>query len=75
MGSATNSAPALPSATSGADAAAFEAEIERELLRESEVAGAGFRKYDLLKKKVVEHANKDPEQMSQLVRTWIQEKA
>jgi flagellar M-ring protein FliF len=74
-GSASNEAAALPAAAPSSEAAAFDAEIERELLRESDIAGAGFRKYDVLKRKVVEHANKDPEQMSQLVRTWIKEKA
>jgi flagellar M-ring protein FliF len=49
-------------------------DIEQELLQESELANAGFRKYDVLKKKVVEHAQNDPEQMSQLIRAWIHEK-
>jgi flagellar biosynthesis/type III secretory pathway M-ring protein FliF/YscJ len=74
-GSVSNEVAALPAAAPGTEAAAFDAEIEKELLRESDLAGAGFRKYDVLKKKVVEHANKDPEQMSQLVRSWIKEKA
>jgi flagellar M-ring protein FliF len=50
-----------------------EADIEEELLRETAAAGAGYRKYDVLKKKVVEHASRDPEQMSHLIRTWIHE--
>jgi len=50
-----------------------EADIEEELLRETAAAGAGYRKYDVLKKKVVEHASRDPEQMSHLIRTWINE--
>jgi flagellar M-ring protein FliF len=51
----------------------LESDIEEELMRESEAAGAGHRKYDVLKKKIVEHAIKEPEQASQLVRAWIHE--
>jgi flagellar M-ring protein FliF len=70
-------APALPAApgqaTPAFSASTLEADIEQELLREAEAAGAGSRKYEVLKKKVIEHANKDPEQVSQLVRSWIHE--
>ncbi len=73
----TQGTQALP-AGSGTNPAtapgAGEPDIEQELIKESELANAGFRKYDILKKKVVEHAQNDPEQMSQLIRAWIHEK-
>jgi flagellar M-ring protein FliF len=72
---AEHAAGALPGAAPGSVPASFESDVEQELLRESEIAGAGFRKYDVLKKKMIEHAQKDPEQVSQLVQTWIHEKA
>jgi flagellar M-ring protein FliF len=53
----------------------LDAEIEQELLNQAEMAGVGTRKYDILKRKVVEHVNANPEQVSQLTRTWIQEKS
>lgn len=66
-------AAALPGGALEGMAGPSEADIEEELLRETAAAGAGFRKYDVLKKKVVEHASRDPEQMSHLIRTWINE--
>lgn len=70
---APNAAAALPRGAPESMAGPSEADIEEELLRETAAAGAGFRKYDVLKKKVVEHASRDPEQMSHLIRTWIHE--
>jgi len=64
-------APAALQAAGGA----LEEVIERELLSQAELASAGSRKYDVLKKKVVEQVSKDPEQVSQLIRTWIHEKS
>jgi flagellar biosynthesis/type III secretory pathway M-ring protein FliF/YscJ len=49
--------------------------MEQELLNQADFAGAGTRKYDILKRKVVDHVNKNPEQVSQLIRTWIHEKS
>ncbi|MBZ5495423.1 MAG: flagellar M-ring protein FliF [Acidobacteriia bacterium] len=74
-GAPLNAAAALPGQIPTATAGSLEADIEQELLKETEAAGADFRKYDVLKKRVVEHANKDPEQVSQLVRAWIHEKS
>jgi flagellar biosynthesis/type III secretory pathway M-ring protein FliF/YscJ len=34
----------------------------------------GGRKYAILKKKLVDRAKKEPEMVSQLIRSWIQEK-
>ena len=68
------SAAALPAASTQAlSPSSFEEDVEQELLREAEAAGAGSKKYEVLKKRVIEHANKDPEQVSQLVRAWIHE--
>jgi flagellar biosynthesis/type III secretory pathway M-ring protein FliF/YscJ len=51
------------------------ADVEADLMRESEALGAENRKYEVLKKKIIEHAINEPEQASQLVRAWIHEKA
>lgn len=68
-------AAALPGGNQEGQAPPIDEEIDRELLMENETFGAGLRRYNALKRKVSEHANKDPEQMSQLVRAWMQEKA
>ncbi len=60
----------LPAAARGT----LDEDIEGELLSQANLAGAGSRKYDILKKKVVDQVSKDPEQVSQLIRTWIHEK-
>jgi len=62
--------------TSGAQAAgtALDTDLESMLMKDAGLNEPGLRKYDILKKKVVEHAGKDPEQMSQLIRAWIHEK-
>ena len=77
--------PQALQAGAGAHAAALSAprspgvsalpEIEEELMRESEALGAGTRRYDVLKKRILEHATNEPEQASQLVRAWIREKS
>ena len=54
---------------------ATDAEIERELMREADSIGKGNRKYATIKKKLVEKAKKDPELVSQLIRSLLQEKA
>jgi flagellar M-ring protein FliF len=50
-------------------------QIERELMKEASVMDMGNRKYSVMKKKMVEKARKDPEVVSQLVRTLLREKA
>jgi flagellar M-ring protein FliF len=73
---AQGGAPALPAPQNAPFIpSTLEYDIEQEMLREAEAAGAGTKKYEVLKRKVIEHANKDPEQVSQLVRSWIHEQA
>jgi flagellar M-ring protein FliF len=81
-GVAAHSGQALPAASAGAltggtpaAGSSLDADMEQELLNQADFAGAGTRKYDILKRKVVDHVNKNPEQVSQLIRTWIHEKS
>ena len=50
-------------------------QIERELIQEASVMEMGNRKYMAMKKKLSEKARKDPEMISQLIRTLLHEKA
>ena len=50
-------------------------QIERELLREVSMVDAGERKTAILRKKLVDRAKREPEMISQLIRSWIQERA
>jgi flagellar M-ring protein FliF len=50
-------------------------QIERELMRDASFADMGNRKYSAMKKKLAEKAKKDPEMVSQLIRTLLREKA
>ncbi len=80
---ASANATALPAATSvsqslaryggAAEEVVDEEQIVRDMLREAELANPGIKKYEVLKKRVREQATKDPEQVSQLIRTWISE--
>jgi flagellar M-ring protein FliF len=75
-----NAVPHLPAKeTIAADALALESisdeQIERDLLREANAADAGGRKSAAMKKKIVEKAKKDPEMVSQLIRTLLRERA
>jgi flagellar M-ring protein FliF len=54
---------------------ATDEQIERELLREASSVDMGNRKYSAMKKKLMEKARKDPEMISQLIRTLLREKA
>jgi flagellar biosynthesis/type III secretory pathway M-ring protein FliF/YscJ len=49
-------------------------QIERELIREANTVDMGGRKYAAMKKKLTDKARKDPEMISQLVRTLLREK-
>jgi len=53
----------------------LEDESDQDFLNQAEAAGVGVRKYDILKKKALDHVKKNPEQVSQLIRTWIHEKS
>jgi flagellar M-ring protein FliF len=50
-------------------------QIERELMKEANMIDLGGRKYAAMKKKLVEKAQKEPEMVSQLLRTLLREKA
>jgi flagellar M-ring protein FliF len=54
---------------------ATDEQIERELIREANAVEMGGRKYAAMKKKLMEKAKKDPEMVSQLIRTLLREKA
>jgi flagellar M-ring protein FliF len=54
---------------------ATDEQIERELLQEAGSVDMGNRKYSAMKKKLMEKARRDPEMMSQLIRTLLREKA
>ncbi len=53
---------------------AIDDQIEREFMKEASLLDLGGRKYTIKKKKLMERAKKEPEMVSQLIRTWIQEK-
>ncbi len=72
------SLPAAEANSSGdlsALGAATDEQIERELIRETYAVEMGGRKYAAMKKKLVEKAKKDPEMVSQLIRSLLREKA
>jgi flagellar M-ring protein FliF len=50
-------------------------QIERDLIREANTVDMGNRKYAAMKKKLVDKAKREPEMVSQLVRTLLKEKA
>jgi flagellar M-ring protein FliF len=53
---------------------ASDEQIERELMKEANMVDLGNRKYAAIKKKVIEKARRDPEMVSQLLRTLLREK-
>lgn len=54
---------------------ATDEQIERELMREASSVDKGNRKYAAIKKKLTERARKDPEIVSQLIRSLLRERA
>jgi flagellar M-ring protein FliF len=50
-------------------------QIERELIQEANSVDIGVRKFAAMKKKLVEKAKKDPEMVSQLIRSLLNERA
>ncbi len=74
------SAPGLPAAEPRAAEASLPLEtvsdeqIERELIKEAQIADLGGRKFAVMKKKLADKAKKDPELMSQLIRTMLRER-
>jgi len=59
---------------SPADLHALDVQIERDFLKEAQMLDMGGRKYAVLRRKLSEKAQKEPEMVSQLVRSWIQER-
>jgi flagellar M-ring protein FliF len=57
------------------DLESLDDQIERELLREVSMVDTGGRKTAILRKKLVDRAKREPEMISQLIRSWIQERA
>jgi flagellar M-ring protein FliF len=57
------------------DLNAIDEQIEREFLKEAQMVDMDGRKYSILKSRLIEHAKRDPETISQLIRSWLQEKA
>jgi flagellar M-ring protein FliF len=49
-------------------------QIEREFMKEAQLLDAGTRKYTIMRKKLSERAKREPELVSQLIRSWIREK-
>lgn len=80
LASSEGSAASLPEAEPNVqEVAALESasdeQIERELMREASQVDMGGRKYAAMKKRLVEKARKDPEMVSQLIRSLLREKA
>ncbi len=71
---------ALPSAEDAASGEAplspedLDTQIEREFMKEAQLLDAGARKYAILRKKLSERAKREPEMVSQLVRSWVHER-
>jgi flagellar M-ring protein FliF len=53
---------------------ALDEQVERELMKEASMADAGNRKYAALKRKLADKAKKDPELVSQLLRSWLKDR-
>ena len=49
-------------------------QIEQEFMKEAQMLDMDGRKYTVLKKRLAEKAQKEPEMAAQLVRSWIQER-
>ncbi len=53
---------------------ASDEQIERELIKEANTVDMGGRKFAVIKRKLVDKAKKDPEMVSQLIRTLLRER-
>ncbi len=49
----------------------FDTQIEREFIKDAQNVGMEGRKYMVLKRKLSDHALKEPEEISQLIRSWM----
>ncbi len=77
LAAAPSSALMSPAETGAAekfDLAAYDDQIEKDILREANEIELGGRKYAILKNRLAERARTEPEMVSQLIRSWILEK-
>jgi flagellar M-ring protein FliF len=58
----------------GSDVSAIDRQIEQEFLNEAQMLGMDGRKFAVIKKRLAEKAQKEPEMVAQLIRSWIQER-
>jgi len=72
-GSAVGTAEGVAAAGEPGSSGVLDSRLEQEFLKEAELVNPGLQKYEALKKRVIEHATNEPEQLSQLIRTWIHE--
>ena len=72
---AAQAASALPEGRpEGLDTSSIDDQIESQLMKEAQVLDLGVRKFSVLKRKLSERARSEPEMVSQLIRSWIQER-
>jgi flagellar M-ring protein FliF len=64
----------MPAGEPAVNLEALDDQIEREFMKEAQMLDAGTRKYAVMKKKLTERSKREPELVSQLIRTWIHEK-
>jgi flagellar M-ring protein FliF len=57
-----------------ADVSALDRQIEQEFLNEAQMLGMDGRKFTVIRKRLADKAQKEPEMLAQLVRSWIQER-
>jgi len=67
-------AEGLVAGQEGSDVSALDRQIEQEFLNEAQVLGMDGRKFTVIRKRLADKAQKEPEMIAQLVRSWIQER-
>jgi flagellar biosynthesis/type III secretory pathway M-ring protein FliF/YscJ len=56
------------------DVLEIDRQIEQEFLNEAQMLGMDGRKFTVIRKRLADKAQKEPEMIAQLVRSWIQER-
>jgi flagellar M-ring protein FliF len=56
------------------DVSALDKQIEQEFLNEAQMLGMDGRKFTVIRKRLADRAQKEPEIIAQLIRSWIQER-
>ena len=56
------------------DVSALDRQIEQEFLNEAQMLGMDGRKFTVIRKRLADKAQKEPEMIAQLIRSWIQER-